>query len=265
MNFSTISNELLSEHNYINQHIPIRRRLNLNEIMQNKCFKDAVLEVYKSYGLLNNPYTQWINQTSKTHFLESQLPFRYAVEEFSCALSACLAKIPTLNKRMALAENIAEEHGHCNYTNSHKYTFIEYLLALGAENSAIELLPHSGILAFNQSIKNYCLVTPYQSGAAALGMIEYLYIDISGEIANLIIRNEWVKPLSQKHYAVHEKLDVAHSQELFDIVQDEWDNVVTKAQIAEGLIFGAEIFNQLYSSMTPQADVPYIHTIKILG
>ncbi|WP_372367035.1 iron-containing redox enzyme family protein [Candidatus Uabimicrobium sp. HlEnr_7] len=210
--------------------------------------EDSYLYVAQQYNFKKHPYFLWMHEESACEsFLQSQLSFRYAVESFSCALAACLSKISHLERRIHLAENVQEEHGGGDLRKAHKHTFLEFLRALGAREEQLLLPCNLGVQAFNESIRNFCLANSGACGAALLGMIEYLYIDISAQIAQKISTSKWVLPNSQSHYAAHEVIDVEHARELFEICVDDWDK--SSKDIASAMALGGYYFWNLYLSM----------------
>jgi pyrroloquinoline-quinone synthase len=213
----------------------------------------AVAKVAERYDFQWHPYFIWMRSASvdRSAFMRSQLPFRYAVESFSQSLAAVLARINTVEARMALVENINEEHGHGNPLRSHKATFRQYLQSLGATPSELESPKSVPVLAFNQSVLNYCLAQPPECSAAMLGMIEYLYVNISASIANNLHDRDWVEAGQQSHYAVHEILDVTHACDLLQIAQPVWNDSRSRLAINEGLLLGAHYFWTLYEGMYP--------------
>lgn len=215
---------------------------------------DAALEVIgRAYDFAAHPYFDWMRApaTTRDAFRASQVPFRFAVEAFSQALAGVLAHIPRLEDRMAIAENIAEEHGHGEPPHSHKYTYLEYLTALGATPEELERPCPIWVTAFNHDLRNLSLAQPYEHGAAALGVIEHLYVGVSGQIARAVHARGWVAPGSQRHYAIHEVLDVSHARELLDVARPAWDTPRTRSSVALGLLLGAFHFWRLYDDLVP--------------
>src|SRR4051812_2603688 len=197
-----------------------------------EAFRAACRAVAARSDFKEHPYFVWMRRASKEPFALSQIPFVYAVEEFPCALGACLSKLGRVDIRAELAGNIAEEHGHGNPYETHKQTFMTYLAALGVPPRLLSVIEYPiGIRAFNENIRNYCLVHSGEEGAAMLGMIESLYSGISAQIASHIHQERWVEPGAQKHYAVHAALDVEHAHELFRIAAPAWESPVTRARI----------------------------------
>jgi len=213
----------------------------------------AVLQVAAAYDFRHHPYLLWMQapMTSCEAFRQSQLPFRFAVESFSQALAAVLARIPVLETRLPLAENVAEEHGHGDRLQSHKYTFRHYLQALGATTPELELPCSIPVLAFNQSILTYCLSQPGEAGAALLGMIEYLYVGISGTIASTLQQRGWATSDTQSHYTIHKTLDTEHARDLLALAEPAWDEPRSRRLVVQGLLLGAHYFWSLYRDMQP--------------
>ncbi|MGE0709107.1 MAG: iron-containing redox enzyme family protein [Planctomycetota bacterium] len=214
---------------------------------------DAVDSVARAYDFAAHPYFRWAHDASTTReaFLATQVPFRFAVESFSQALAAILARMPRVESRIRVAENVAEEHGHGNVAFSHKYTYREYLLAMGASAEQLEEPCPIWVTAFNHALRNLCLAQEYEVGAAALGMIEHLYTGISDRIARLIHARGWVEPDTQRHYAVHAVLDVTHARELLEVAEPGWDSPRTRSYAALGLLLGAYHFWTLYQDLLP--------------
>lgn len=228
-------------------------RLYWADVATQPTLDDALSVVERAYDFPHHPYFEWLRApaTTRDAFRATQLPFRFAVESFSQALAGVLAHIPRLEDRMTLAQNIAEEHGHGITLMSHKYTFLEYLVALGAVPAELEVPCPVWVTAFNHALRNLCLAQPYEHGAAALGVIEHLYASASAEIARTIVERGWVQPGSQRHYSTHEVLDVTHARELLDVARPAWDTPRTRSTVALGLLLGAWHFWRLYQDLLP--------------
>jgi len=210
---------------------------------------DAYKYVARKFNFAKHPYFVWMTRTEKQLFAKSQIPFRYAVEGFSCALAATVAKIPELERREKLAENVAEEHGLIGAKISHKQTITQFLNVMGIANQDFDIPCPTGVHAFNQSLRNYCLSNSPEAGAALLGIIEYVFITISNVVADHIITKKWASAGSQRHYEVHEVLDIEHSQVLFDICGSYWSVECKRQEICQGLLLGAYYFWDLYKEL----------------
>ncbi len=223
------------------------------ELIELPTLEMAMMQVATTYSFSQHPYFIWINDyaPSRDAFLHSQLPFRFAVESFSQALAAVLARIPILDTRLPIFANIAEEHGYGNTLRSHKFTFQEYLQALGANKVDLNTPCSTSVLAFNQSILSYCLTQSPEAGAAMLGIIEYLYVGISANIARILNERHWTLPGSQSHYMNHEILDNEHARDLLNVANPAWGETRSRSQVAQALVLGSYYFWRLYNDLCP--------------
>jgi pyrroloquinoline-quinone synthase len=211
----------------------------------------ALERVTRVYDFSRHPYFVWLHSdlATREQFRSTQVPFRFAVEEFPKALAAVLARVSEPAARGAIAENVAEEHGHGNELATHKATFLHYLRALGAEPVELAAPCPAPVSAFHQALIGFCLANPPEAGAAATGVIEHLYIWISGAIARVIRDRGWCAPGSQRHYEVHEVLDQTHARDLLRVAETAWAEPGARAHAALGLTVGAHWFWTLYRDL----------------
>jgi len=238
-----VATQSAQEHAQFPDNISIEDIININSL------KDAYLHVARVFDFAQHPYFAWMQSTDKQSFARSQIPFRYAVEGFSCALAATVAKTAQFERRVGIAENVAEEHGLVGNKVPHKYTIAEFLTVLGVDDNQLDIPCPAGVHAFNESIRNYCLTNSPEASAALLGMIEYLFITISHLVATHIVSAGWTTPGSQRHYESHELLDIEHSQVLFDVSEYDWQHQCKRAEICQGLILGGHYFWGLYNTL----------------
>jgi pyrroloquinoline-quinone synthase len=222
------------------------------EVAERPSFETAIEAVSSAYDFRRHPYFLWAASpaTPREAFQKSQVPFRYAVEGWAQAVSAVLARIPRLELRLGLVKNIADEHGEA-FEQSHKASFRRYLAALGTPDDELATPCPIAVRAFQQATTNFCLVHAYEAGAAALGMIEHLYIGISADIGQLLAERGFTEPGSQDHYAIHEALDVEHAKDLLDLARPAWAEARGRSEVALGLLLGAHHFWQLYLDLLP--------------
>ena len=213
----------------------------------------AVRAVAAAYDFSRHPYFVWMaaERTGVVDFRKSQVPFRFAVEAFSQSLAAVLARIPSLEARLGVFDNVAEEHGRGNQLASHKRTFAQYLKALGATPSERGVDCPVAVSGFNHALLNFCLAQPHPSGAALLGIIELVYVDIAAAIAETVQARGWAAPGTQRHYQVHQVLDADHAEELFAVARPSWREPSARAATAQALVLGAHWFWQLYRDLLP--------------
>src|SRR5689334_19414714 len=116
-------------------------------------FDQAVVAVMKACDFAHHPYFVWLesNRVTREQFLASQLPFRFAVEAFSQPLAAVLARTPSLEQRLGLADNVADEHGRGDPARAHKHTFAGFLKSLGAAEADFAAACPATVIAFNRA------------------------------------------------------------------------------------------------------------------
>ena len=234
---------------------PVLPNVQPADLLRLATFDAAADAVARSYDFARHPYFLWLGapRTTREAFLRSQLPFRFAVEAFSQALAAVLARTPRLEDRMPLAENVAEEHGHGELPRTHKHTFAGFLRALGAGDADLAQPGPIAVTAFNRSLLDHCLVERHEVGGALLGIIEHLYTGISHAVAGALVARGWVTPGGQQHYVLHEKLDVMHARDLFALARPGWDAPLLRPAVADALVLGAHHFWRLYADLAPAA------------
>ncbi len=201
-----------------------------------------------------NPYFTALQNKEflKSDFIESQIQFYFAVTFFSRPMAALAAKIPDQKLRIEIVRNVWEEHGQGDTSKIHGTTFIELLKRLdNISPSDIDtrvLWP--GVRIFNTTLVGACVLDEYLIGVGAMGMIERMFCDISAWIGQGIVQNGWISEKDMIHYNLHQKLDIKHSADFFNVLQPSWDkSPENQYYIEQGLRMGAEVFNYLYYSL----------------
>ncbi len=223
------------------------RSLTVEDVAAHRSFDEAVAHVESVYDFRRHPYFAWAHAapTTRAAFRASQVPFRFAVEGWAQALAAVLAKVTRVELRRGLVKNLADEQG-AGPERSHSASFRRYLGALGASDAELEAGCPIAVRAFTEQTHGYCATAPYEAGAATLGIIEHVYIDVSASIGRLVLDRGWVAAGSQDHYEVHEELDVEHARDLLDLARPAWSEGRGRREVALGLALGAHAFWQLY-------------------
>lgn len=206
----------------------------------------------------DNPYFKMLNEKKfdKEDFLETQIQFYFAVIFFSRPMAAAASKVPNYHLRLEIVRNVWEEHGEGDLSDIHGHTFSELLYRLGVKDiHEIEkraLWPATR--QFNTTLAGATALDEYLVGVGVMGMIELMFSEISGWLGNGIIHNNWLTVDKMIHYNLHEKLDIKHAQDFFDVLKPTWDkgNVDDRYIIEQGLMLGAFTFNQLYENLYHQ-------------
>ena len=190
---------------------------------------------------------------TKEDFVETQIQFYFAVLFFSRPMAALAAKIPTPEQRLEVLRNAWEEHGEGMLDKTHGRTFLELLKRLNDITPEMvedrKLWPEVRI--FNTTLVGAAVLDDYLIGVGMLGMIERMFCEISSWIGRDIIARGWMTAENMIHYNVHEKVDIRHSQDFFDILEPVWNrnDPSEKYSIEQGLRLGATVFNDLYRGL----------------
>jgi pyrroloquinoline-quinone synthase len=208
-------------------------------------------QILEEVDYSKNPYFQSLanHLFDKEDFIETQIQFFFAVVFFSRPMSALAAKIPTAGLRLEVLRNVWEEHGEGVLTMTHENTFKIFLERLGqikTENIQMRVL-WPEIRLFNTCLIGTCVIDDYMVGTAMMGIIERMFSHISGILGSSMVSNGWFTSENLIHYGLHEKLDVKHSQDFFDVLASAWDKSPEhRYHIEQGLRLGATVFNGMF-------------------
>jgi pyrroloquinoline quinone (PQQ) biosynthesis protein C len=212
---------------------------------------NLIQNVLKETDYLSNPY--FVNLSSgefeKEDFIETQIQFYYAVIFFSRPMAALAAKIPSPELRIEILRNVWEEHGEGQLGKGHGTTFIEFLDRLASvkldDVNLRGLWPE--IRLFNATLAGTSVLDDFIVGVAMLGIIELMFSDISSIIGKGIVSRDWIREEKMIHYSLHQKLDIKHSDDFFNILRGPFlKSQVNRYHIEQGLRLGATLFNDLY-------------------
>ncbi len=84
-----------------------------------------------------------------------------------------------------------------------------------------------------------------------LGMIEYLYVDITARLSQITQQRGWASADSNFHYSIHDVLGVDPSRDLLTFASDAWNSPQTKPQVAQSLALGAQCLWEIYDGLYP--------------
>jgi pyrroloquinoline-quinone synthase len=206
------------------------------------------------YPVAENPYLGALRDgsLSKADFVETQMQFYFAVVFFSRPMAVLAAKIPSAAMRTEILRNVWEEHGEGDPGSRHGATFLELLDRIdGIDKAEVErraLWPE--VRAFNTTLIGCCALDDWEIGAGCLGIIERMFVDISAWIGHGIAERGWLPKERIVHYAVHEKIDVRHSDDFFATLSPTWELGPGKQYlISQGLQLGAYVFDRFYRDL----------------
>ncbi len=215
--------------------------------------RSAIAAIKARVDVLDSPYFRTLREgeLTKDEFVETQIQFFHAVIFFSRPMAALVGRIPRPQMRLALLENLGDEHGSGRLTVCHENTFIELLARLGVERPEVDaraLWPE--VRAFNAALLGTCALDDVYTGLAALGIIEDMFSGISAELGQSIVARGWLKRREVVHYATHEALDVQHAEGFYASLHEPYaQHPRWRYQIDQGLELGAYVFRRLYDDL----------------
>jgi pyrroloquinoline quinone (PQQ) biosynthesis protein C len=213
----------------------------------------AVARVKRQHPIDENPYFRSLRDGSfeRDDFVETQVQFLFAVVFFSRPMAALAGRLARPERRVALLENISDEHGHGNLRVSHERTFLALLGRLGVTPEEVErraLWPE--VRAFNTVLAGVATLDDTPTALAAMGVIEDLFARISARIGRAIVDRGWLPEDQIVHYATHERLDEQHAEGFYAQLRAPFARHPRHAyQVTQGLELGAHIFLRLYEDL----------------
>jgi pyrroloquinoline-quinone synthase len=219
----------------------------------------AADEILLRHSIPSHPYLRDLRDGSLTreHFCATQRQFLFAVRFFSRPMAALMARLPDSSSRQALMHNLAEEHGYDEHHGgfragmAHDHTFLAFLASLGVpREAALAESVGAPVRAFNLALHGACLSDTPAFAFAALGMIEYMFADISAIIGQAVVERGWIPRDQLVHYTLHAEIDRRHAADFFAAVEPEWRSGGAEAgEGRAGLEFGHHIFDRLYTEL----------------
>lgn len=214
---------------------------------------DAILA---KHPIPQNPYMRCLcdGAMERDVFVRTQRQFFFAVRFFSRPMAALTARMPDSQSRRMLIHNLAEEHGledECQFepAMAHDRTFIKFLETLGVTPvETISTTEGPQVQSFNLALLGACMSESPAFAFSTLGMIEYMFAEISAIIGSAVVQRGWIAPDELVHYKLHAEIDKRHAAEFFESVDAKED-----AAISAGIIFGHHIFDGLYRALLPSS------------
>ena len=189
-------------------------------------------------------------------FRASQRQFYFAVRYFSRPMAALMSRVPSSVLRQGLMHNLMDEHGWddggsgINAALAHDRTFVRFLESLGDYIPIEQELEGPAVRAFNAGLMGVCLTEPVEMAFGCLGIIEYVFADLSAAIGDAVVRRGWVLENELVHYKLHAEIDKRHAADFFDVVASAWDSGgESKRAIQNGVHLGLHLFERLYADL----------------
>lgn len=210
-------------------------------------------------AICDNEYFTALRQgtLSQSAFCETQKQFWFAVGYFSRPMAALLARIPDSGTRAALIHNLADEHGFEDHGElpaafdpqlAHDRTFLRFLGTLGVTPHEMgTTTARAPVRAFNAGLMGACVAEPIEVAFGCLGIIEYVFADISALIGQVVVARDWVSTEQLVHYKLHAEIDKQHAAEFFQSTAAAWaSGGAGRANVESGVELGLYLFNRLY-------------------
>jgi len=215
--------------------------------------KDYVRALKARMRASQSPYLVGLHDGSfgREDFVETQIQFLFAVVFFSRPMAALAGRLPRPELRLAILDNVRDEHGGGHLRFCHEGTFLELLGRLGVTPPEIEaraLWPE--VLAFNTTLAGLCLLDDTNTAMAALGVIEDLFSGISARIGAAVVARGFLPADQIVHYTTHEDLDEDHAEGFYrDLYPAYATHPRFRYQIQQGLELGAHVFLRMYEDL----------------
>ncbi len=220
----------------------------------------SVIRLADQTAILDNDYFSSLRQStmSRASFCETQKQFYFAVGYFSRPMAALVARIPDSGARAALIHNLADEHGLADQGErqpaafdpqlAHDRTFLRFLGTLGVTPHEMESTGvRTPVRAFNSGLMGACVTEPIEVALGCLGVIEFVFADISSLIGQVVVERSWVSSDQLVHYKLHAEIDKHHAAEFFQSTAAAWaGGGAGRAHIESGVALGLYLFNRLY-------------------
>jgi len=215
--------------------------------------RDYINELKGNSPIKPQPYFSRLidGEMSFEQFKVTQLNIFPAVSYFSLPMFYLCTRLESYEKRINILENINDEHGNGNLSESHGVTYKSYLISLGIKKDTIEQSPvQPSVEYFNnilmETVKNKNVLL----AIACLGMIEERYAEISKLLVENLINKKWIKAEELTHYSMHQEVDKHHSDLFFRLVESEWKEYLSSRQeIVSGIDLGNDLVLNLYNDL----------------
>ncbi len=188
--------------------------------------------------ILNHPFINriadgWLNQQQLQYFAKEYFVYCFHFPRF---LSACAANIPDDETRLAIIENLWEEHGEGNPDKSHRKLYERFALATGLRHEDLtfaKALPSTRICIEN--LLNLCIHEHFLVSLGALGPgTEYFTNDEYKKIESGLKLYDFLEPEDYTFWTIHIGLDDIHYAEMVKPVEKWLDKKINRERLKKG-------------------------------
>ncbi|WP_081063725.1 TenA family transcriptional regulator [Burkholderia multivorans] len=216
----------------------------------NSALKDHLESTVFNLKLHENPYFKMLcsGAMSKGQFLQSQIEFAPLVQFFNRPMAQVIANIPDAILRIALVDNLWEEHGKGVPEKVHGKTILTLIDRLGGDSAKVDQSrPSSNVRIFNEALRGASAFEGYRFAAAMFGGIERTFVEVSSMIFQSIVDQSWLPADKVTHYGLHKELDIQHAEDFLMVVNQDWHDPIHQREIKDGVQFGASLFANVYT------------------
>ena len=197
--------------------------------------KDLLVKIEK---ILNHPVITKIHNGELTKEQLRLLAIQYSIYcgYFPRFLCACAANIPDDNTRMAIIENLWEEHGSGNLAGSHRVLFEKFAAAVGASSEDLRnAKPIPSTLINVEYLLNMCQDDSFIKSLGALGPGTEFFTSREYELIYRGLQKvEGLTESDLEFWSIHISLDDHHYSDMLNAVKTWLDSEETIDLFREG-------------------------------
>lgn len=183
-------------------------------------------------------------------FQKTQLDFYDAVIFFTKPMFVIASKLNSYKQRLIILNNIMDEHGDGELSQTHGETFKQYLLLLGVyEEEILNRKQNKATKTFNEMLLKKAKKKGTCFSLAMMGIIEDRYVGITNLLSEYLIKNKLLNKDKLIHYKIHKDLDIEHADSFYNLIRKDWSKPEKRSDIEKGLVFGNNLILNLYSNL----------------
>lgn len=217
----------------------------------NSELKNYLESTINTVNLPETPYFKalYAGELSQEQFVETQNEFATMVFFFSRPMAQIIANVPDAIPRIAIVENLWEEHGQGIKENVHGNTILTLISRLGGDTAKINIhQPPLNARIFNETIRSVSSFSDYRFASAVYAGIERTFVDASTLIYEAIKNHGWLEESQITHYGLHKEIDIEHAEDFLKVVNENWLEPEAQDLIKEGIKFGSHLLTNAYTS-----------------
>lgn len=216
----------------------------------NSELKNYLESAVQKLNLPQHPYFKALcsGELSREQFVETQKEFATMVFFFSRPMAQIIANVPDPIPRIAIVENLWEEHGQGIQENVHGNTILTLINRLGGDASSVNIhQPPLTARVFNETLRSVSSFSDYRFASAVYAGIERTFVDASSMIYESILNQGWLEEKRITHYGLHKEIDIEHAEDFLKVVNNNWHDEVAQVFIKDGIQFGSHLLSSAYT------------------